>query len=95
LKRERGRERLFSNEETPEFMPACGAGNLSAATGYALERLPLHPAVIALEQITQSWRTKRRRIFVSGKERERRRSSATTSEQRHSQRQKDKSATAI
>jgi hypothetical protein len=47
-----------------------------------------------LEQITPSWRTKQRRIFVSGKERERRRSSATSSEQRHSQRQKDKSATA-
>ena len=47
-----------------------------------------------LEQITQSWRAKQRRIFVSGKERERRRSSATPSEQRHSQRQKDKSATA-
>lgn len=44
------------------------------------------------EQITQSWRTKQRRIFVSCKERERRRSIATTSEQRHSQRQKDKSA---
>jgi hypothetical protein len=40
----------------------------------------------SLKQITQSWRTKQRRIFVSGKERERRRSSATPSEQRHSQR---------
>jgi hypothetical protein len=38
-------------------------------------------AEFALEQITPSWRTKQRRIFVSGKERERRRSSATTSEQ--------------
>jgi hypothetical protein len=34
-----------------------------------------------LEQITQSLRTKQRRIFVAGKERERRRSSATSSEQ--------------
>jgi hypothetical protein len=47
-----------------------------------------------IEQITPSWRTKLRRIFVAGKERERRRSSATLSEQRHSQRQKDKPATA-
>jgi hypothetical protein len=49
---------------------------------------------LVLEQITQSLRKKQRRIFVSGKERERRCSSATSSEQRHSQKQKNKSVTA-
>ncbi|MGI6691800.1 MAG: hypothetical protein ACOX63_13310 [Christensenellales bacterium] len=77
------------------FLPKLICQRISAKGFYtenAGRMIP--PASVILEQITQSWRTKQRRIFVSGKERECRRSSATTNEQRHSQRQKDKSATA-